>query len=256
MLIAVDAGNSHVRLGGYEEDEQIFAASIATQSEQTADFYAVSLRQLFELHGVDAKNVTGAIVGSVVPAMTAVLQQALGRLCRCEVLALSSGLKTGLNIRSEQPKQVGADRVAAAVAALAKGKLPCVVVDLGTATAFTVLDKTGALAGSALTAGVRLSLAALHARAAQLPEVALDGIAPTLLAQNTQDALRAGAVLGAAAMVDGMLSRYCDALGQRAHVVVTGGAAALVSPHLRTAHEVDESLCLDGLMRIYRKNRG
>lgn len=255
MLIAINAGNSHMLLGGYEEDVQVFAASIATETKQTGDFYACSLQQVFALHGVDTKQITGAIISSVVPAMTAVLQYALHLLGVDDVLAVSSGIKTGLNIRADQPRQVGADRVANAVAAHERGKLPCVVVILGTATTFTVLDETGALVGSAITAGIRLSLSALRQQAAQLPAVAIEAGEESVLARNTADAMRVGAVYGAAAMVDGMIDRFAEALGQTPHVYLTGGSAMLVERYLRVPFERVDSLCLDGLRLIWKKNR-
>ena len=143
MLIAVNAGNSCVLLGGYEEDRQVFSASIATDAKQTRDDYACKLQQVLLLHNVNVRDIRGAVVSSVVPSMVGVLEGALRLLGVRDVIEVSSGVKTGLNIRSEQPRQVGSDRVAAAVAARAKNKLPCVVVTLGTATTFTVLDKTG-----------------------------------------------------------------------------------------------------------------
>ena len=171
-----------------------------------------------------------------------------------KVIEVSSGVKTGLNIRSEQPRQVGSDRVAGAVAARAKGRLPCVVVSLGTATTFTALDQMGALVGSAITAGVQLSVEALRVQAAQLPMVALEAKDEGILARNTVDAMRAGALYGTAAMVDGMIARFADALGQQPYVVVTGAFAPLVTRFLRVPHEHDENLVLDGLRLIWEKN--
>ena len=153
MLIAVNAGNSRVLLGGYEEDGQVFSASIATEPKLTRDDYACKLQQVLLLYGVNVRRIHGGIVSSVVPSMVGVLEGALRLLGIRDVIEVSSGVKTGLNIRSEQPRQVGSDRVAAAVAARAKGKLPCVAVTLGTATTFTALDGSGALVGSAITAG-------------------------------------------------------------------------------------------------------
>lgn len=256
MLIAVDAGNSHIRLGGYEGDEQVFAASIATEARQTADFYACTLRQVFSLHGVDEKDAAGAVLGSVVPRVTYVLEQALRLLGVRDVLVVSSGVKTGVNIRSEQPQQVGADRVAAAAAAKARGLLPCVVVDCGTATTFTMLDENGALTASAITAGVCLSLEALREKAAQLPTVALaQGEQLDVLARNTADAMRVGAVIGAASMIDGMITRYAESLGTTPHVWLTGGSAGIVARHLSIGWQSAETLCLDGLRLIWKKNR-
>ena len=156
MLIAVNAGNSRVLLGGYEEDGQVFSASIATEPKLTRDDYACKLQQVLLLYGVNVRRIHGGIVSSVVPSMVGVLEGALRLLGIRDVIEVSSGVKTGLNIRSEQPRQVGSDRVAAAVAARAKGKLPCVAITLGTATTFTALDGSGALVGSAITAWIPL----------------------------------------------------------------------------------------------------
>ena len=158
------------------------------------------LTQLFTLYGVSGERITGVVLASVVPQLTPTLIDALARIAgsRHKLLSLSSGIKTGLNIRSDQPQQVGADRVAAAVAAKARGSLPCVVVDCGRATTFTVLDENGALVASAITAGVELSLEALRAQTAQLPTVALvRGAKYDVMARNTADAMRIGAVMGA-----------------------------------------------------------
>ena len=204
------------------------------------------------LYGVNVRRIHGGIVSSVVPSMVGVLEGALRLLGIRDVIEVSSGVKTGLNIRSEQPRQVGSDRVAAAVAARAKGKLPCV----GTATTFTALDGSGALVGSAITAGVQLSLLALREQAAQLPAVAIDAKDEGILARNTVDAMRVGAVYGAASLVDGMVERFAEALGETPYVVLTGELAPLVTPYLRIPFEYDESLVLDGLHLIWKKNRG
>ncbi len=255
MLIAVNAGNSRVVLGGYQGDKMSFVASVASEPWQTGDYYAYSLQQIFRLHGVETSHIRGAVLGSVVPAMTPVLEKALRLLGVSDVVEVSSGVKTGLNIRSDQPRQIGSDRIACAVAARAKGRLPCVVVSLGTAASFTVLDSAGILVGSAITAGIQLSLSALRGRAAQLPAVPLDGTGGEVLARNTADAIRAGILYGAAAQVDGMVERFSEALGRQPHVVITGGEAPLILPLLRTAHEYDENLVLDGLRLIWKKNR-
>ena len=244
MLIAVNAGNSRVLLGGYEEDGQVFSASIATEPKLTRDDYACKLQQVLLLYGVNVRRIHG------------VLEGALRLLGIRDVIEVSSGVKTGLNIRSEQPRQVGSDRVAAAVAARAKGKLPCVAITLGTATTFTALDGSGALVGSAITAGVQLSLLALREQAAQLPAVAIDAKDEGILARNTVDAMRVGAVYGAASLVDGMVERFAEALGETPYVVLTGELAPLVTPYLRIPFEYDESLVLDGLHLIWKKNRG
>ena len=257
MLIAVNAGNRHVQLGGYEEDARVFRrfhrdraqihggwtmpAGCSRCSACTAWMPAAS---------------AGAAVGSVVPGLAAVLRDALHLLGVKDVILVSSGVKTGLNIRSEQPQQVGADRVAAAVAAKARGRLPCVVVSLGTATTFTVLDQGRARSPARRSPqACGISVEALRAQAAQLPAVALEDRDEGVLARNTVDAMRVGALYGAAAMVDGMIGRFAAALGQQPQVIVTGSHAPLVMHFLQAPYEHDPCLALDGLHLIWKKNR-
>ena len=290
MLIAVIADNSHIRVR-FEGDGGVhFAAPIATEPQQTDFYYACMLEQLFALCGVEKERIEGVVLGSVVPQLTHALMGALSWVTCKRPLNVSSGVKTGLNIRSDQPQQVGADRVAAAVAAKARGKLPCVVVDCGAATTFTVLDQDGALVASAITAGVRMSLDALHAQSAQLPTVALDngvkydvlarntadamrvgavvgaaamidgmvaldnGVKYDVLARNTADAMRVGAVVGAAAMIDGMVARYAEALGETPQVWLTGEGVQLVARHIRTCWDGADDLVFEGLRLIWEKN--
>ncbi len=255
MLVALNAGNSRLTIGGYKEGKQAFCASVATEPNQTGDYYACELKQVLDLRCVNTRELRGAVISSVVPSMRNVLENAMRLLGVSDVIEVSSGVKTGLDIRSEQPRQIGSDRVACAVAARAKGVLPLVVVSLGTATVFTVLDSSGALVGSAITAGVRLSLEALREKAAQLPSVAIELGGGDMLARNTESAMRAGAVYGAAAMVDGMVSRFADALKAKPKVVITGADAFLVEPYLRVPHEYDGNLLLDGLYLIWKRNR-
>ena len=248
MLITVLAENSHIRAVGFEGEEIRFHASVQTEPRQTSDYYILMLTQLFTLYGVSGERITGVVLASVVPQLTPTL---------IDALSLSSGIKTGLNIRSDQPQQVGADRVAAAVAAKARGSLPCVVVDCGCATTFTVLDENGALVASAITAGVELSLEALRAQTAQLPTVALvRGARYDVMARNTADAMRVGAVMGAAAMVDGLIGRYAAVLGKTPRVWLTGDCCQLIAPHLSIGWDRADDLIFEGLRLVWSKNRG
>ena len=226
---------------------------------QNQDTAAAVVRELFTLYGVSGERITGVVLASVVPQLTPTLIDALARIAgsRHKLLSLSSGIKTGLNIRSDQPQQVGADRVAAAVAAKARGSLPCVVVDCGCATTFTVLDENGALVASAITAGVELSLEALRAQTAQLPTVALvRGARYDVMARNTADAMRVGAVMGAAAMVDGLIGRYAAVLGKTPRVWLTGDCCQLITPHLSIGWDRADDLIFEGLRLVWSKNRG
>ena len=259
MLITVLAENSHIRAVGFEGEDIRFHASVQTEPRQTSDYYILMLTQLFTLYGVSGERITGVVLASVVPQLTPTLIDALARIAgsRHKLLSLSSGIKTGLNIRSDQPQQVGADRVAAAVAAKARGSLPCVVVDCGCATTFTVLDENGALVASAITAGVELSLEALRAQTAQLPTVALvRGARYDVMARNTADAMRVGAVMGASAMVDGLIGRYAAVLGKTPRVWLTGDCCQLIAPHLSIGWDRADDLIFEGLRLVWSKNRG
>ena len=200
---------------------------------------AWELKGVFSLLGFQAKHFRAAIIGSVVPTMTAAVTQALALLGIEQVLSLSSGVKTGVNIKTEQPRKLGSDLVANAAWALSNGLLPCVVVDLGTATTFTVLDQTGALIGTAICAGVDISLDALKKRTEQLTHVMLQPPKHGVLGHNTEEAIKAGAVFGTASLVDGMLLRYAEELGIQPHVLVTGGAAESIAPYLRTPYRLE-----------------
>lgn len=254
MLIALDIGNSHISFGGFKGDELVFVASIATDDRQTGEQYACVLRSVFSLHGVEPGDVDGAVLCSVVPAVTPVIQAALRLLCDCPVLSIGSGVRTGLNLRIDQPRALGNDLVADAVCALNRGRLPCVVVDLGTAITFTVLDQAGTLIGTVISAGLAVSLSALKQRAAQLPTVR--PVAPRqVIGRNTIAAMQSGAVYGTASMVDGMLARIAKELGEQPEVLVTGGSADVVSPLLLTPHTDVPYATLHGLRIIWQKNR-
>lgn len=255
MLIALDIGNSHVKLGGFDGDDMKFVASIATDERQTGEQYACTLQNVFSLYGVPMCGISGAVLCSVVPVMPPILQRALALLVDCPVLCVSSGVKTGLNVKIDQPRALGSDLVANAVWAMHGGQVPCVVVDLGTATTFTVIDGRGVLTGTAITAGMGSVLGALKRDAAQLPTVLLEE--PQHLAgKNTADAIRSGVVYGTAAMIDGMLSRFAAQLGETPTVLLTGGGAALITRFLQTPHVFDAHVTLRGLQLIWKKNRG
>ena len=254
MLIALDIGNSHISFGGFDGDDLRFVASIATDERQTGEQYACLLRSVFSLHRVEPSDIEGVVMSSVVPSVTPVLQAAFRLLCGCEILSIGSGVRTGLNMRVDQPRALGNDLVANAVCALTRGKLPCVVVDLGTATTFTVLDASGTFIGYSITAGMSVALSALKQSAAQLPTV--QAAAPEkVIGRSTIAAMQSGAVFGTAAMVDGMITRIAEELGTVPHVLLTGGSAEIVSPLLAAAHTYLPYATLHGLRIIWQKNK-
>lgn len=256
MLIALDIGNNHVTIGGFDGDGIRFVASIATDRKQTGEEYACTLKNVLALYHADHLSITGAAICSVVPGMALILSQALRFLTDGPVLVVGTGIKTGLNLKIAEPRSLGADRVAVAVHASHSYPMPCVVVDLGTATTFTALDSTGALVGSAILPGVQLGLTALGEHTAQLPIVGLEDVPATVLGRNTAEALSIGAVYGAASMIEGMVARYAEALGGTPTVVLTGGMAEAVRPYLRVPTVHAPTLALLGLADIWRRNHG
>lgn len=256
MLIALDIGNNHVTIGGFDGADICFVAAIAANPKQTREEYACLIQNVLALYHADQTPITGAAICSVVPGMAHILHQAIAFLTDGPILEVGAGVKTGLNIKIAEPRTLGTDRVVTAVYASHTYKMPCVIVDLGTATTYTALDHTGALVGSAIAAGVQLSLSALNEHTAQLPTVGLSEVPSHVLGKSTAEALCIGAVYGTAAMIDGLICRYTDALGAVPTVVLTGGMADTIRPYLQTDTIHEPTLALRGLADIWHRNHG
>lgn len=254
MLLAVDIGNSNIVLGGMREQEICFISRLKTDAGQTADQYAVELWGILALYGLTQKDIDRAIISSVVPQLNDSFCDAVRHACGVEPLLVGPGVKTGLNIRIDNPAQLGADMVVAAVGALSRYPLPLILIDLGTATTFSVLDASGTFLGGSILPGVVISLEALTSRAAQLPGISLT--APKrAIGTNTVDCMRSGVLLGHASMLDGMIDRMEQELGEETTVVATGGLAPLIVSHCRHTITCDNDLMLYGLWLIDHKNR-
>ena len=255
MILAVDIGNTNIVVGGYREDRLDFVVRLSTDSTRTGHEYAAALGDILSLHHVDFGEVEGAIVSSVVPPLSPALCGAIGLLCPgVRVMQVGPGMKTGLNIRIDNPRELGADMLATAVGAMAKYPLPVIIADLGTATKITVVDEHKSFLGGAFMAGVMISLRALSSRTAQLPHINLDDDVRAAIGTNTIDCMKSGTILGAASMLDGMIQRYQKALGEKATVVACGGIAPAVVPYCRSQIILDDNLLLDGLLYLYHKN--
>lgn len=253
MILAVDIGNSNIVLGGMEEMQIIFEARIRTDATKTSDEYCVDLKNILDIYGVKAGDLEGAIVASVVPQVLNSIKTAIRKLTGKTALVVGPGLKTGLNIKVENPSQTGADLVVGAVAALREHKSPMIVIDMGTATTMIVLDETGAFIGGAISPGVKISMDALTDRTALLPGLQLDQ-PKKAIGRNTIDCMRSGIMLGTACMIDGMVERMEAELGQKTTVVATGGIAKFVLPMCRTNVLYDKDLLLKGLAILYAEN--
>jgi len=253
MILTIDVGNTHTIIGAYKNEKLVFTSRISTDRQKTQDEYAVAIRSVLSLYDADAQNIEGAIISSVVPQVSNLLETAIGRLFSCKVFVVGPGVKTGLNIKIDNPAQLGADLVCVSVGALKKYPLPSIVFDLGTATTISALTKNGEMIGGSILSGVGTALNALAQGTAQLPQISLAGEV-SVIGSNTVDCMRSGAVIGNAAMIDGMICRYREILGEDTAVIATGGLASTIVPHCREKITVDDNLLLDGLYAIYKKN--
>ena len=256
MILAIDAGNTNIVLGCLEEDGSLrFTARVSTDRGKTMDEYALILRSLFDLHGIDRRGLEGAILASVVSELTEVLRTAVELVIHKAPIVVGAGIKTGVNIKIDDPGQLGADLVVGAVAATAKYQKPLIIFDLGTANTMSVIDGDGRFLGGAIMAGPRLRVDALSTRTSQLPHIDLD-LPARVIGSNTIAAMQSGAIYGHAALVDGLIDRVEEELGKPiASVVATGGLAGVIIPQCRRTIFVDENLMLDGLRIIYDKNK-
>lgn len=253
MILAIDIGNSNIVLGGVQGDEILFEARLRTDATKTSDEYCIDVKMILEVYEVPVKEVEGAIISSVVPQVMNSIKTALMKLCGVEPLVVGPGLKTGLNIKIENPAQTGADLVVGCVAALQAHKPPMIVIDMGTATTMIALDSTGAFIGGCIAPGVKISMDALTSRTALLPGLQLDQPRKAI-GRNTIDCMRSGIMMGSACMLDGMVQRMEEELEEKATVVVTGGIAKFIIPMCRTPMVYDKDLLLKGLVHLYREN--
>ena len=255
MLLTIDVGNTNITMGAFEGDELRFVSRLATERARTEDQYAVELKNIFALYEISPADFEHSVLGSVVPELTAALCSAVQRVTGTNPLVLSPGVRTGLNIRTDNPTEVGADLVAGAVAASAQYAMPCLVLDLGTATKISVLDRTGAFCGCTIAAGVSISLDALSSRTSQLPSISFKTPA-CVIGRNTVDSMQSGTVFGVSSMLDGMCDKIEAELGEPAQTVVaTGGLSGDIVKNCRRHVFINPNLVLEGLRFIYLKNQ-
>lgn len=255
MVIVFDVGNTNITFGVYRDKSLLFVSRMLADPRRMEDQYAVEIQQILALNGLPYDGFAGAVLCSVVPTLTGKIQSAIRRLTGVNPLIVGPGIKTGLDIRIDNPSQLGADMVASAVGALAKYSMPCVIFDLGTATKASVLDAGGAFLGAVFMPGVQVSLDALATRTAQLPPIGLDSAPEHIIGTNTVDSMASGSIYGTAAMIDGVTARIETELGMPVNLVVTGGLSAEIARQCKTPLAHDANLILDGLMALYRKNQ-
>lgn len=254
MILAIDVGNTNIVLGGIDNEKIYFTVRLSTDRFKSSDEYAVLIKNLMELNGYDPADIEGSIVSTVVPALAATLRTALEKITGHSCMVVGSGLKTGLNILIDNPAQLGSDLVVDAVAAIAEYPTPIMVFDLGTANTLSVIDKKGNYLGGMIMPGVVVGVEAISNRASQLPHISLE--APKrLVGTNTIDCMKSGAIYGNAAMLDGIVERVADELGEMPTVIATGGLARVIVPHCREKIICDDNLMIKGLLIVYNKNK-
>jgi type III pantothenate kinase len=254
MLLAIDVGNTNIVYGLFDGERLVHKFRVESARGRTADEYAVVLRSLLDMHGVDPRSVDAAIVACVVPSlnepMMRLVRSAFGR----EALVVGPGIRSGMAILIENPREVGADRIADAVAGFDRAKGGVVVVDFGTSTNFDVVTPKGEYLGGVLAPGLQISADALFTRAAKLPRVEI-ARPPKVVGRNTVHAMQSGIVYGYVGLVDGLVERILAELGYPCAVIATGGLASLIAPLSRTITAVDDELTLIGLRILYDRNR-
>lgn len=253
MVLTIDIGNSNIVFAAYEQGAPRFISRLKTDVLKTEAEYAVLIRSVLHIKGFHTGSMEGAIISSVVPALSPILDAAVKELYNVRVLHVGPGIKTGLNIKIDSPGQTGADLVCTAVGTLKKYTTPAIIIDLGTVSKITVLDRDRSFIGGALAPGVRIGLDAMSSHSAQLPHISLDGEVPVIGA-NTVDCMRSGVILGAASMIDGMVRRYKQELGEDTTAVACGGLVGAIIPHCSEQITIDPTLLLDGLYELYLKN--
>lgn len=253
MILTVDIGNTNISFGVFDGDKIVFVSRLATERQRTPDQYAVDFMSIFNLRGIETSEIEGAVISSVVPELTNTLVKALDSLCN-KVILLAPGTKTGLNILIENPAYLGADLAAGAVGAIAHYPLPAFVIDLGTATKIYAVDEHNSFVGGLIAPGVEISLNALTSTSSQLPTIALE--APSrACSKNTVECMQSGSVFGTACLIDGMLDRFIDELGEPKTIVATGGLSSFIISECKHAIVYDADLIMKGLKAVYDKNK-
>lgn len=254
MVLAVDIGNSNIVLGCFEDEKILFIERLSTNQNYTALEYTVMIKNIIELNHLSNHSFHGGIISSVVPSVTDTVKQAMIRLTGKPVMVVGPGVKNGLKIKLDNPAQLGSDRVADAVAAIHDYPCPLIIIDMGTATTISVVDRDKDFLGGMIIPGLRVSLDSLTMRTSQLPKISLEP-PKKVIGSNTIDCMKSGIIYSTAASIDGVIERIEDELGEKCTVISTGGLSRAIIPFCKRDIIIDDQLLLKGLMIIYNKNK-
>ena len=254
MLLVIDVGNTNIVLGVYKDTELLDHWRISTDRQRTTDEYGVLIRELFYLNDLRADDINAIIISSVVPPVVPTLERMCQRYFGLSPLLIGPGVKTGVDIRYDNPREVGADRIVNAVAAYEKYGGPVIIVDFGTATTFCAVDAKGVYLGGSICPGIGISTEALVQRTAKLPRIELKRT-DSVICRNTIESMQAGVFYGFVGQVEGIVSRMRRELDMSARVVATGGLAVVIAPATKAIDVVEPMLTLEGLRIIYERNR-
>lgn len=253
MILAIDMGNTNIVIGCIDDERIHFVERVSTDTSKTELEYAISIKTIMELYKIQDSDIKGAIISSVVPPLVDILISAIQKILNIVPLVVGPGLKTGLNILMDDPKQLGADLVVNAVAGLAEYGAPLIIIDMGTATTVSVVDANRNYIGGMIIPGIKVSIDSLVSRTSQLPRISLK-TPKKLIGSNTIDCMSSGIMIGQAASMDGIISRIEEELGYKTTVIATGGLSKLIIPNCRQDIILDDELLLKGLKIIFDKN--
>lgn len=253
MILALDMGNTNIVVGCIDNEKVRFTERISTDLKKTELEYAIAIKTVLELYGIDTKEISGAIISSVVPPLDNIVKEAIYKVINKKPMLVGPGLKSGLNLLLDNPKQVGSDLVVDAVATISEYGFPAIIIDMGTATTISVVDKNRNYIGGVILPGIKVSLESLTQGTAKLPKISLE--APKqAIGRNTVDCMKSGIIYGNAAAIDGMIERIEAELGYQATIIATGGLASVIVKHCKRDIILDDELLLKGLKIIYDKN--
>lgn len=254
MVLAIDIGNTNIVIGCFDDGKILFIERVSTNHMATDLEYAATIKMALNVHSYRTSMLDGAIISSVVPSLTITIKKAIKKFANVEVMSVSPGIKTGLSIMIDNPAQLGSDLVVDAVAGINTYPVPQIIIDMGTATTVSVIDRNKNYVGTMIMTGVSTSADALTSRTAQLPKIAFE-TPHNLIGKNTVDSMRNGIMYSNACAIDGITERIEEEIGEKCTVIATGGLAGVIVPLCKKNVILDDELLLKGLMIIYNKNK-